>query len=226
MSGVVSTVAGGTSTGNADGYGTAAAFNRVAGISVDCCGRIYISDYNNMLIRRILPNGNCPMSLTISFTCYLQDKSEYLLAVALAALLMASGLMLGFTIPPSWQWIQRECCSSLIATTTESARYHQMVMKMPMFIFSANLICADPCPSSSIYSGGSCSTVPAGYYLPADMFFGNYYACPAGSYSLSGSSACTPCGPAAYSSVAASACVSCPPGTYFSGGSCAMVPTG
>ena len=101
-----------------------------------------------------------------------------------------------------------------------------MVMKMPMFIFSANLICADPCPSSSIYSGGSCSTVPAGYYLPADMFFGNYYACPAGSYSLSGSSACTPCGSAAYSSVAASACVSCPPGTYFSGGSCAMVPTG
>ena len=114
----------------------------------------------------------------------------------------------------------------LIVTTTESAKYPQMVIKMPMFIFSANLICADPCPSSSIYSGGSCSTVPAGYYLPADMFFGNYYACPAGSYSLSGSSACTPCGSAAYSSVAASACVSCPPGTYFSVGSCAMVPTG
>ena len=69
MSGVVSTVAGGTSTGNADGYGTAASFNGVRGISVDCCGRIYISDNENMLIRRILPNGNCPMSVTVCFTC-------------------------------------------------------------------------------------------------------------------------------------------------------------
>ena len=69
MSGVVSTVAGGPSTGNADGYGTAAAFKDVTGISVDCCGRIYISDYVNNLIRRILPNGNCPMSVTVCFTC-------------------------------------------------------------------------------------------------------------------------------------------------------------
>ena len=69
MSGVVSTVAGGTSTGNADGDGTAAAFSVVYGISVDCCGRMYISDYNNNLIRRILPNGNCPMSVTVCFTC-------------------------------------------------------------------------------------------------------------------------------------------------------------
>ena len=68
MSGVVATVAGGTSTGNADGYGTSVAFNVVSGISVDCCGRIYISDHNNMLIRRILPNGNCPMSVTACFT--------------------------------------------------------------------------------------------------------------------------------------------------------------
>ena len=69
MSGVVSTVAGGTSTGIADGYGTAAAFNYVLGISVDCCGRIYISDCSNNLIRRILPNGNCSMSVTVCFTC-------------------------------------------------------------------------------------------------------------------------------------------------------------
>ena len=69
MSGVVSTVAGGTSVGNADGYGTSAAFNLVYGISVDCCGRTYISDYSNMLIRRILPNGNCPTSVTVCFTC-------------------------------------------------------------------------------------------------------------------------------------------------------------
>ena len=69
MSGVVSTVAGGTSTGNADGYGTSAAFNAVYGISVDCCGRIYISDFYNNLIRRILPNGNCPMSVTVCFIC-------------------------------------------------------------------------------------------------------------------------------------------------------------
>ena len=74
ISGVVSTVAGGTSTGNADGYGTAAAFNEVGGISVDCCGRIYISDYNNMLIMRILLNGNCPMSVTLCFTCLFPDK--------------------------------------------------------------------------------------------------------------------------------------------------------
>ena len=69
MSGVVSTVAGGTSNGNADGYGTAAIFNSVYGVSVDRCGRIYISDYYNLLIRRILPNGNCPMSITACFTC-------------------------------------------------------------------------------------------------------------------------------------------------------------
>ena len=65
MSGVVTTVAGGTSTGISDGYGTAAAFNGVTGISVDCCGRIYISDFHNNLFRRILPNGNCPLSVTV-----------------------------------------------------------------------------------------------------------------------------------------------------------------
>jgi sugar lactone lactonase YvrE len=54
-SGVVTTFAGGTS-GSTDGIGTAAAFNRPSGISIDSSGNLYVADTNNT-IRKITPGA-------------------------------------------------------------------------------------------------------------------------------------------------------------------------
>jgi len=54
--GVVSTLAGSTS-GNAEGTGSAAKFYYVQGIAVDPNGLVYVTDGNNNLIRKITPAG-------------------------------------------------------------------------------------------------------------------------------------------------------------------------
>jgi len=53
---VVSTIAGSTS-GFADGLGTAAQFERPIGVGVDSSGNIYVADYVNYRIRKITPAG-------------------------------------------------------------------------------------------------------------------------------------------------------------------------
>ena len=53
--GVVSTYAGSGSTGSTNGTGTSASFNTPAGLVFDADDNLYISDYHNFLIRKILP---------------------------------------------------------------------------------------------------------------------------------------------------------------------------
>jgi len=55
--GVVSTFAGSTTSGFADGTGTSATFNTPVGITVDPVGTIYVSDIGNHNIRRITSAG-------------------------------------------------------------------------------------------------------------------------------------------------------------------------
>jgi sugar lactone lactonase YvrE len=56
-SGVVTTLAGGSETGYADGAGTVARFKDVSGLVVDAAGNIYAADYGNYAIRKITPSG-------------------------------------------------------------------------------------------------------------------------------------------------------------------------
>ncbi|WP_458762497.1 NHL repeat-containing protein [Cupriavidus basilensis] len=53
--GVVTTLAGSSTTGSANGYGTAATFWAVDGIAVDTKGTVYVADANNNQIRLIQP---------------------------------------------------------------------------------------------------------------------------------------------------------------------------
>jgi sugar lactone lactonase YvrE len=53
--GVVTTLAGAGSLGDADGAGAAASFNRPLGIAVDSSGNVYVADSQNNLIRKIQP---------------------------------------------------------------------------------------------------------------------------------------------------------------------------
>jgi sugar lactone lactonase YvrE len=55
--GVVSTFAGRSSSGSADGTGTAATFNSASGIAVDSSGNVYVADTQNHRIRKITSAG-------------------------------------------------------------------------------------------------------------------------------------------------------------------------
>jgi sugar lactone lactonase YvrE len=55
--GVVTTVAGNGVPGNADGPGSMAQFNSPIGITIDKENNVYVADYYNDRIRKILPNG-------------------------------------------------------------------------------------------------------------------------------------------------------------------------
>ncbi|MHB1230665.1 MAG: NHL repeat-containing protein [Halothiobacillus sp.] len=55
--GVVTTLAGSTTPGAADGTGPAAAFNHPKGIAVDASGTIYVGDVGNNEIRKVTPAG-------------------------------------------------------------------------------------------------------------------------------------------------------------------------
>jgi len=54
---VVSTLAGSSLNGNANGTGTAASFRAPSGVAVDASGNVYVADYNNSMIRKITAGG-------------------------------------------------------------------------------------------------------------------------------------------------------------------------
>lgn len=55
--GMVSTIAGAVTAGNADGQGVNARFTYPTGIAIDAGGNLFVADENNHLIRRISPQG-------------------------------------------------------------------------------------------------------------------------------------------------------------------------
>ena len=55
--GVVSTLAGSTTAGSANGTGSAASFYHPVGVAVDASGNIYVADFGNNEIREITPTG-------------------------------------------------------------------------------------------------------------------------------------------------------------------------
>jgi serine/threonine protein kinase/sugar lactone lactonase YvrE len=57
-SGSVSTLAGSSSQGFADGMGAEAIFNSPIGVAVDDFGNVYVGDKNNHRVRKVKPDGN------------------------------------------------------------------------------------------------------------------------------------------------------------------------
>ena len=56
-SGAVTTLAGSTTAGSADGVGAAASFDSPSGVAVDANGNVYVADTNNNEIRLVSANG-------------------------------------------------------------------------------------------------------------------------------------------------------------------------
>ena len=56
-SAVVSTLAGSTTPGNADGVGASAKFSGPSGMSMDSSGNVIVADLYNNMIRKISPTG-------------------------------------------------------------------------------------------------------------------------------------------------------------------------
>ena len=56
VSGNVTTLAGSGNSGSADGQGTVASFNSPTGVAVDGSGNVYVADYYNNRIRKIVPS--------------------------------------------------------------------------------------------------------------------------------------------------------------------------
>ena len=63
----VSTLAGSGIAGSEDGTGIAASFFKPMGVAVDHSGTIYVADYGNKMIRRILPTGEVSTFATLSY---------------------------------------------------------------------------------------------------------------------------------------------------------------
>ncbi len=55
--GLVTTFAGSTTYGSANGTGTMASFHTPRGLAIDVAGNLYVADYSNHLIRKITPSG-------------------------------------------------------------------------------------------------------------------------------------------------------------------------
>ncbi len=53
--GLVTTLAGSGISGSTDATGTSASFNNPRGVAVDSSGNVYVADYNNHKIRKIVP---------------------------------------------------------------------------------------------------------------------------------------------------------------------------
>ena len=56
--GIVSLVAGSTTSGYLDGVGSAAKFYKPSGLSVDSMGNIWVADFGNHMIRKISSTGD------------------------------------------------------------------------------------------------------------------------------------------------------------------------
>ena len=54
--GIVTTIAGSTTAGSADGVGSNASFNSPWGVAVDTSGNVYVSDQGNFTIRKLVQN--------------------------------------------------------------------------------------------------------------------------------------------------------------------------
>jgi hypothetical protein len=57
LKGVVTTFCGSSIYGYADGTGTAALFNGIAGIAMDSSGTLYLADKSNHVIRKVTTAG-------------------------------------------------------------------------------------------------------------------------------------------------------------------------
>jgi serine/threonine-protein kinase len=54
---VVTTLAGSGNSGFADGVGVQASFSKPSGVAVDISGTVFVADFNDNRIRKILPTG-------------------------------------------------------------------------------------------------------------------------------------------------------------------------
>ena len=175
---VVTTIAGGTSSGSTNGVGTNARFYFPTGVVVDAAGVIYVAEASNNLIRMISP------SLVV--TTLAGSVSGSINGVGTNALFNGPN---GLSVDAAGVVYVADTSNYKIRTITPAACLPGWYLPPGMFYCA---LCPDGTFSKQ-YNATTCALCPGGHYCPAGTSSWASLNCGRGSYCPDGSAAPTSC---------------------------------
>jgi hypothetical protein len=197
--GLVTTLAGSSSSGFSNGQGTNALFNNPYGIAIDSNLLIYIADNGNNVLRLVTTSGTA-VCYSFALRCSSGPFQIHICA--------------GYVYPLVGKGTAGEVDG--VGTNVQFYSPYGIVVDSSTGIVynshdnNARISRTDPsgsCSGGQYYTGGACTNAPAGYYKPKTLLTDVYYACASDYYSSGGASACTACPSGSVSTIGSSSCL-------------------